>query len=93
LIILDQNQRIQGGMFALIADIFVADFVHVWYSGCSIVSVIDGIPEGGTLGTTLFVTHLSARCYRLAWEWELVSACRARGRGTRGRATAHQKQG
>ena len=45
-----------GGTFALLADILQKDVVSVWLSGASDVLVVQGIPEGGNVGTLTYVT-------------------------------------
>ena len=45
----------RDGAYALLADILKVDQVHVWLSGCSEVTIVEGVPEGGNIGTLTYI--------------------------------------
>jgi len=50
LLLLNKGPRVLDGAFALLASILESDVAHVWLGGRSSVVVVEGIPEGGSLG-------------------------------------------
>ena len=50
LTLLGQGPQVQDGMYELLASTLESDSVHIWLSGCSVIQVEQGIPEGGALG-------------------------------------------
>ena len=53
--ITSEGPRIHDGTFALLAEMMEPETVHIWLSGISCCEVTTGIPEGGTIGTTMYV--------------------------------------
>ena len=47
---------VQGGAFEQLCSIFEHDSITIWYSGESVERVSQGLPEGGTMGTTTYTT-------------------------------------
>ena len=55
LILLARTAGVRGGAFVLLSDMFLLDIVHVWHCGNSCVEIVEGLPEGGTLGPMAYV--------------------------------------
>ena len=52
--LLGSGPRLHNGIFELLASILASDSVHVWQSGISVVKVLQGIPEGGSIGPSCY---------------------------------------
>ena len=55
-LLLADRRAITGGCLELLCSIMEEDTVHIWHSGTSSVPIAQGIPEGGTIGTTCYTS-------------------------------------
>ena len=86
LVLLGQGPQVHDGMFELLANCLESDLVHVWCSGQSVITVVQGVPEGGSLGPLCYNLLPDSLVRRLEHEGHGLGGCQCAG--TEGLVTA-----